>query len=122
MTRREFTKAIKVAVVKRATKNGNVYCEGCGALAKKWEIDHDRPDGLLGDATLDNARLLCRPCHVAKTAADVAAIAKAKRVEARHIGVRKKPTLKSRGFEKSAKDRTIDKDALPRLPPRRLYE
>lgn len=122
MTRREFTKAIKVAVVKRATKNGNVYCEGCGALAKKWEIDHVRADGLLGDNTLDNARLLCRPCHVAKTAADVAAIAKAKRVEARHIGVRKKPTLKSRGFEKSAKDRAIDKDALPRLPPRRLYE
>jgi len=122
LSRREFTKAIKVAVVKRAMRNGNVYCEGCGALAKKWEIDHVRANGLLGDSTLDNARLLCRPCHVSKTAADVAIIAKAKRCEARNLGVRKKPTLKSRGFETADKERAIDKSALPTLPPRRLYK
>jgi len=52
----------------------------------------------------------------------VARIAKAKRVEARALGVRKKPTLKSRGFEKVEKVRMIDKDALPALPRRKLFD
>jgi 5-methylcytosine-specific restriction endonuclease McrA len=119
LSRKEFSKATKVEVIKRATKNGNVYCEACGALAKKWEIDHVQPDGLCGSNLLANAQLLCRLCHVAKTKDDVARIAKAKRVEARALGVRKRPTLKSRGFEKTAKP---PKEPL-RLPPRRsLYE
>jgi 5-methylcytosine-specific restriction endonuclease McrA len=111
-----------VAAIKRATKEGNVYCEECGALAKSFEVDHVRADGLLGSNLLDNARVLCRLCHVAKTRDDVARIAKAKRVEARALGVRKKPTLKSRGFEKVEKVRTIDKDALPPLPRRKLFD
>jgi hypothetical protein len=79
MARREFTKAIK-----RATRNGQVYCEECHALAKTWDIDHVNPDGLTGKPTLENARVLCRPCHTEKTASDVEAIARAKRVEAKH--------------------------------------
>lgn len=122
MTRKEFSKAVKVAAIKRATKEGNVYCEGCGCLAKRFEVDHDRADGLGGSNLLDNARVLCRACHVAKTAIDVASIAKAKRVEARHLGVRKRPTLKSRGFEKVEKQRAIDRDALPPLPRRKLFD
>jgi len=122
LTRREFSKAVRVAAIKRATRDGNVYCEGCGALAKKWEIDHVRADGLLGSNLLDNACVLCRPCHVAKTRDDVARIAKAKRVEARALGVRKKPTLRSRGFEKVEKVRAIDMEALPPLPRRKLFD
>lgn len=119
MTRREFSKAVRVAAVKRAMKGGNVYCEACGALAKRFEVDHVRADGLLGSNDLDNARVLCGPCHQSKTRDDVARIAKAKRVEARSLGVRKKPTLRSRGFEKTAKP---SKEPL-KLPPRRtLYE
>jgi hypothetical protein len=43
-------------------------------------------------------------------------IAQAKRREARHLGVRKKPTLMSRGFTKYEKTTKIDKSifALPR--------
>lgn len=122
MSRKEFSKAVKVSVIKRATKNGNVYCEACGALAKSWEIDHVRADGLLGDNLLDNARLLCRPCHVAKTKDDVAAIARAKRREAKALGVKKRPTLKTRGFEKVEKERAIDRNALPPLPRRNLFD
>lgn len=122
MTRSEFTKATKVAVVKRATRDGNVYCEGCGALAKKWEIDHVRPDGLLGSPVLDNAQLLCRVCHSAKTKSDVATIARCKRLEARALGIKKRPTLKSRGFDSVERERAIDKSALPPLPRRRLFD
>lgn len=105
MSRREFPKAVKVAVIKRAARDGVTYCEGCGALAKRWQIDHVRPDGLLGEPTIENAQLLGECCYAPKNASDTTIIAKAKRVEARHIGA-KRPTgtLKSRGFSKYARD------------------
>ena len=116
MARKEFSKAVKVACIKRATVDGQVYCEACGSLTKgRFEIDHVRADGLLGEPTIENAKLLCKPCHDEKTKADVKAIAKAKRCEALHLGARKKSSLRSRGFtqyEKPAK-------APLKLPPRR---
>jgi 5-methylcytosine-specific restriction protein A len=100
MARREFSRSVKVAAVKRATVDSKLFCEGCGALITgKFEIDHIRADGLLGEPTLENARVLCSPCHKEKTADDVARISKAKRVEARHLGVQKK----SRGFGRREK-------------------
>ena len=116
MARKEFSKSVKVAVIKRATVDGQVYCEECGCLTKgRFEIDHIRADGLLGEPTIENARLLCSPCHAEKTKTDVAAIAKAKRREALHLGVRKKPSFVSRGFAKFAK---APKEPL-KLPPRK---
>ena len=115
MARKEFTRAIKVAVIKRATLDGKTFCEECGCLAKRWEIDHVRADGLLGEATLENAKLICKPCHLEKTAQDVKQITQAKRREAIHLGVRKKPSLRSCGFPKSAK---APKQQV-KLPPRR---
>ena len=118
MTRRNFTKAIIVARIKSATKNGIVYCDGCGCPCRKWEIDHIRADGLLGEPTFENSRLLCVPCHQEKTKSDVKSISKAKRTEARHLGaVTTKQKLQSRGFPKREKKEKIA------LPPRRLmYE
>ena len=105
MPRREFSKAVKVAVVKRAQKDGVIYCEECHLPTQHFEIDHCRPDALLGEPTLENAKLLCIGCHKEKTASDVASIAKAKRVEAKHLGVKTVPVKKiqSRGFVKSEK-------------------
>ena len=101
MPRREFPKAVKVAVIKRSTRGMVTYCEGCGALAKSWRIDHKRADGLLGEPTIENAWLLGPCCFVEKDAADTRAIARAKRIEARHIGAREaKGAIKSRGFER----------------------
>ena len=115
MARRNFTKAIIVARIKAATVDGIVFCDGCGVSCKKWEIDHVRADALLGEPTFENSRLLCIPCHAEKTAKDVASIAKAKRVEARHLGaVRSKKTIQSRGFAKKEV-----KEKIP-LPPRRM--
>ena len=116
MARKEFSKAVKVACIKRATVDGQVYCEACGSLTKgRFDIDHIRADGLLGEPTIENARLLCKPCHDEKTKADVAAIAKAKRREAIHLGVRKKSSFVSRGFAKYEKPA---KEPL-KLPPRK---
>lgn len=116
MARREFPKAVKVAAVKRATKDGKLFCEGCGSLVTgRFEIDHIRADGLLGEPTLENARVLCTVCHKEKTKSDVGAIAKAKRVEAKHLGIRRGNT----GFPRRDKE----KPALTKVVPRRgLYQ
>jgi 5-methylcytosine-specific restriction endonuclease McrA len=116
MARREFPKAVKVAAVKRATRDGKLFCEGCnGLVTGRFEIDHIRADGLLGEPTLENARVLCAICHKEKTKSDVGVIAKAKRLEARHLGIRKG----SRGFAKREKAQL----ELTKVVPRRcLYE
>src|ERR1700761_3955162 len=40
MTRRNFTTAVRVEIIKRATRDGVVYCEheGCGLPTKKYEV------------------------------------------------------------------------------------
>lgn len=131
--RQEFTKAVKVEIIKRATDaQGNVRCERCGCVPKRFEIDHIIADGLRVDKTrpltADDGELLCKgysgACHDLKTAtADVPAIAKAKRREAAHLGVKTEAPRKiqSRGFEKSQKTPRINKAELDPLPRRRLY-
>lgn len=121
MSRKEFLRSVKVACIKRATNGGQVICEQCGSLAKKFAIDHINADGLTGEPTLANAQLLCDPCHAEKTKADVAAIAKAKRREAAHVGAKPTPKqqIKSPGFAK--KERTPIADKLAHLPRRSLY-
>jgi len=114
MARKNFSKSVIVACIKRATKDGVVYCESCTLPCRKWQIDHIIPDGLTGEPTLENARLLCIECHFVKTKKDVAQIAKAKRQEAKHVGaVKPKGQIKSRGFAKKEKKRKLE------LPPRR---
>lgn len=118
MGRRNFPKSVMVARIKAATVDGKIFCESCGVLCKNFQIDHIIPDGLTGEPTFENSKLLCLECHGAKTKNDVKSIAKAKRIEAKHLGV-KKPTqkIKSRGFAKKEKPVKLD------LPPRRgLYE
>ena len=116
MARREFPKAVKVAAVKRATRDGKLFCEGCnGLVTGRFEIDHIRADALLGEPTLENARVLCAICHKEKTKSDVGVIAKAKRLEAAHLGVRKN----GRGFPRREKTHL----ELTKVVPRRgLYE
>lgn len=121
MARREFPRSVKVAAIKRATVNGVQFCERCGNLCVSFEIDHATPDGLGGEPALANAVLLCKPCHREKTAGDIGKIAKAKRVEAKHVGAtRPKAKIKSRGFAPTAKP--APKIEKRQLPPHALYE
>jgi hypothetical protein len=127
VTRREFTRDVYAAIVRRATnEHGYVTCEGCGlVLGKKpFEIDHTIADALIltkRRLTEKDGQLLgAECCHGPKTKDDVAVIAKVKRQEARHTGLTK-PTgdLKSRGFEKVGKEPKAPQRAS--LPPKRLY-
>lgn len=107
MSRQEFPRAVKVEIIKRATRDGVVYCEGCGCPTRRFDVDHTIPDGLRIDKskklTADDGKLLCKDagrdsCHGTKTAEqDVPAIARAKRREAAHVGAaRPKGDIQSR--------------------------
>ncbi len=48
-----------------------------------FHYDHIIPDWMGGDNNLSNCQVLCRLCHAKKTAVDVGAIAKAKRIQDR---------------------------------------
>jgi hypothetical protein len=105
--RREFTGAVKAAIVHRAMVDGKTFCEGCGVLCKpgEYDIDHTDPDAMQIDKTrkltVDDGKLLCKAvCHPAKTAKDKADIGKAKRREQKNLGVKKEPStpIASAGF------------------------
>jgi len=109
MTRRNFDRATRVAIIKRATIDGVIRCERCGLATRRFEIHHKIADALEIDKsrklTPADGELLCKDagresCHGRQTAEhDVPAIAKAKRREAAHIGAtRPKQSIHSRGF------------------------
>jgi 5-methylcytosine-specific restriction enzyme A len=115
MSRREFPVSVKVAAWKRC----GGLCEECGCLLKpgRFHYDHSNPDGLTGEPTLDNCLVLCsgpNSCHGEKTKNDVGNIAKAKRREAKDIGIKNKST-----FRYQKKDKPEMTKVLPRRP---IYE
>lgn len=76
--RREFSKAVKATAALRADGK----CEGCTRKLREGDFhyDHDIADGLGGEPTLENCKVLCRSCHSVKTTKhDVPRIAKTKR-------------------------------------------
>jgi 5-methylcytosine-specific restriction protein A len=86
--RMEFSKRTKRDAFVRAEGN----CEGCGARLTigKYHYDHIIPDGLGGEAILDNCAVLCVACHKVKTTTkDVPLIAKTKRIQDRQKGIKK---------------------------------
>lgn len=119
MPRKEFPRSVKVAAVKRAMRDCEVCCEQCGAMTKgRFEIDHVKEDYYGGEPTLENAQVLCRFCHSAKTAKNAKTIAKTRRLEANHVGAaRPKGQIKSRGFPKKER-----KEKLAYPPRRGIYE
>ena len=88
MTRREFPRKVMVAAFRRADGR----CEGaeCGArlTVGKFRYDHIVPDALGGEPTLENCQVICMACDSQKTPADLTRLAKAKRIEARHVGAK----------------------------------
>ena len=97
LARREFTSKIKAAAAMRAAGR----CEECTRylLTGDFHYDHEIPDALGGDPTLENCRVLCRSCHSAKTTGDdVPRIAKAKRNYNKARGIKKQSSF--RGWRK----------------------
>jgi 5-methylcytosine-specific restriction enzyme A len=92
--RQEFSKQVRRDAFVRAGGQceGRPYGERCPVKLTigKYHYDHDIPDGLGGEPTLENCVVLCIACHKDKTTKhDIPTIAKAKRVSDRHLGIRK---------------------------------
>lgn len=92
--RREFPQKVKAQAFLRA----DGACEGknCGARLTVGRVhyDHDLPDNLGGEPTLDNCKVLCLECHKAKTKTlDMPRIAKGRRIRKREMGIKKRSSF-----------------------------
>lgn len=128
MSRREFTRNQKEQIVDRSRNAaGEICCEKCRLVLgmKPYEIDHVIAEALRPEAdkikpiTIAEGQLLGKECchrgEGGKTNDDVKKIAKAKRQNAKHLGLKTKAKAKipSPGFPK--KERT-SRQALPPKP------
>ncbi|TBY60187.1 HNH endonuclease [Rhizobium leguminosarum bv. viciae] len=119
MSRLEFSRKTKATIIARAAG----YCEACSAVLKpgEGEVDHILPCALGGEPTVVNGRLICRVCHVAKSATDIRSIRKADRSRDKATGaISPKQKIKSAGFpvsQSAAKRQT----KIP-LAPRALFK
>lgn len=117
--RMEFNRKTRQAIIKRA----DGHCEKCKAVLKagEGEVDHILPCALGGEPTMANGRLLCRVCHVEKTADDIRRIRKSDRQRDKATrAIRPTSKLRSAPFPKSEK--AARRQPKPSLPPRALYK
>lgn len=133
MARRNFTRNQKEQIVERSkNESGEICCEGCKLVlaGKPHEVDHIIPEALRPEAdkkekiTIAEGQLLGKDCchrgEDGKTNKDVKQIAKAKRQNAKHVGItRAKQSIPGRGFARPDKPA---KQAKTQLPPRRLFQ
>lgn len=72
----------------------------------EWDLDHETPLSMGGRHAESNLRVVWRPAHREKTAAEATARAKADRIRAKHLGVypQSKARIRSRGFEKTRRE------------------
>jgi 5-methylcytosine-specific restriction enzyme A len=123
MTRREFPRKVKALAHARAGGK----CEGCGAKLKTGEgqVDHKKEAGDDGDPTLENAQVLCKVCHDAKTADYVKRRRRAERVRDKASGAltSKSAPIKSAGFTPAEPQRRATKpiEKLANLPRNQLF-
>lgn len=64
-------------------------CELRIQVGQPWDVEHVRPLALLGDDDAANMRPAHKDCHATKTKADAASWSKAKRMKAKHLGIKK---------------------------------
>ena len=101
--RRTLSTTARVNVFKAA---GGIchLCEQRIQVGERWEVEHRIPIAMGGSDTPDNMLPAHVHCHRAKTTQDVADIARAKRREARQLGIirssRPMPGSKASGLKK----------------------
>lgn len=132
MARTEFTRKTKQAALLRA----GLRCEAAGSrygfeegqrcncsLSLGVQYDHNIPDQLGGDNSLENCMAICVQCHKYKTRNDIQQIRKSDRQRDKHTRViRPAGKIKSAGFPKSEKASPRDPNkGLPPLGYRKLY-
>lgn len=103
--RRPFPAKVMLAAYERAKE----HCQECGCPLRpgKFHYDHIIADALGGEPTLENCAVVCTSCHGVKTRTkDQPAIAKVKRVAAKHIGIRK-PSTWNQKYKRKVSGETV---------------
>lgn len=95
MSRREFHRDVRIAIIKRSTINGAPTCEWlegnvrCGCQ-KGLALHHDDMDAMQVDKTrkltIGDGRMLCPPHHDPITKRQRKDLARVQAAEARHLG------------------------------------
>lgn len=115
MTRSRHSNKKFRAEVFRLGKGCCHICGGAIQIGQAWEIEDVIPLAMGGADTIENKAPAHIKCHAEKTKDDVSKIAKAKRVEASHLGIKRpKGQIKSRGFDKKPRP---EKLPLPAIRP-----
>lgn len=122
--RRNFSLRCQAAIIKRATIDGRVTCERCGAWCKSradFEIDHVIAEGMRPAADRKrplvpaDGQLLCKAvCHKAKTKTDKGVIALAVRQEAKALGAKKRRKERKREHREPIKRMAPGKTRIAR--------
>ena len=92
-------------------------CHICGGkiqVGEAWDVEHIIPIAMGGEDDEANWALAHRKCHRGKTSEDVGNIARAKRREARHLGIKKSrnplPGGRSSPWKRTVDGRVIRRD------------
>ena len=113
MTRRSLSTRQRLAAFLAA----HGRCQRCTlhiTPGKRWEVDHITPVALGGTDDPANLQVLCAPCHGIKTAKrDAPQLAKAKRIQVRHLGAWR-PAAPMRGSRASPWKRRLDGTVVKR--------
>lgn len=92
-------------------------CHICGeridGTRERWEAEHITPYALTRDDSDGNLAPAHERCHAGKTLGDVTRIAKAKRVQRKHIGAHR-PRSTLAGSKQSRWKRKLDGTVVPR--------
>lgn len=119
MARREFDRKTKRDGFLRAGgKCEAVLPDGSRCNARltvgKMIYDHVIPDQMGGEPILSNLQVICAPCDKIKTARDQGDIAKARRRQDAHLGIRPPTKLQGQGFRPAPPQKSASR-SVPKL-------
>lgn len=125
LKRREFSREVRAEMVRRATVQHTLFCEGCGLdlTGKEIEFDHTIAEAYVLDKsrklTAADGKVLGKACchreAGGKTAQDTAGVAKVKRQEANHHGF---ATATAKPLPPGRPAKRATTPLLKQLPPR----
>jgi len=105
-SRSEFSKRTKI---QRFDHCGG-FCEKCGAKLRpgQFDFDHDLETVEGGGNSFENCRAICKSCHKVKTKTRAPVLAKSRRIEEKHLGLRKPKGQPMAGTKRSGWRRRMD--------------